>query len=262
MKVDLNGKVALVTGAATGIGRAIALAMARNGASVVVNDLTGRGEETRDEITRSGQRTALIHADVSKRDEVNRLISQTETEFGGIDILVGNAGVNTAGEQRRPIHEFAETEWHRVIDIDLHGLFYCCRAAAPGMVRRKQGTIITIASTMGIVPIRMQLSYASAKAAVINFTRSIALELGPHGIRANAVAPGSTLTEGTRELFYTPEKKELAESLLSHVPLGRTGSPEEIANAALFLASPDASYVTGTVLVVDGGWTAGFARDW
>ena len=149
-----------------------------------------------------------------------------------------------------------------MIDVDLTGLFYCCRAATPGMVKRKQGVIVNIASTMGIVPIRKQLPYAAAKAGAINFTRSIALELGPYGIRANAIAPGSTLTRGTRELFYNPEKQDLAKSLLSHVALGRAGEPEEIANAALFLASPAASYITGTVLVVDGGWTAGFARDW
>ena len=262
MKVDLHGKVALVTGSADGIGRAIALALARNGASIVVNDLEGRGEETKEEITELGQRALLVNADVRRRDEVDHLISEAEREFGGIDILVGNAGVNTPGERRSPIHEFDETEWHRVIDVDLTGLFYCCRAATPGMVKRKQGVIVNIASTMGIVPIRKQLPYAAAKAGVINFTRSIALELGPYGIRANAIAPGSTLTRGTRELFYNPEKQDLAESLLSHVALGRAGEPEEIANAALFLASPAASYITGTVLVVDGGWTAGFARDW
>ena len=115
---------------------------------------------------------------------------------------------------------------------------------------------------MGLVPVRQQLAYASAKAAVINFTRSIALELGPFGIRANSVAPGSTLTQGTKEFFYNPEKQEMAQSLLSHVPLGRVGQTEEIAAAVLFLASPAASYITGTVLSVDGGWTAGFVRHW
>ena len=206
MKVDLNGKVALVTGSGDGIGRAIALALARNGASIVVNDLEARGEETREEITELGQQALLVNADVRKRGEVDHLVSEAEREFGGIDILVGNAGVNTPGKRRSPIYEFDETEWHRVIDVDLTGLFHCCRAVTPGMVKRKQGVIVNIASTMGIVPIRKQVPYAAAKAGVINLTRSIALELGPHGIRANAIAPGSTLTRVTRELFYNPEK--------------------------------------------------------
>ena len=115
---------------------------------------------------------------------------------------------------------------------------------------------------MGVVPIRLQDAYAAAKAAVIHFTRSISLELAPYAIRANAIAPGSILTDGTRALFYNPEKQQMAESLLSHIPLARPGTPEEIANAALFLASPDSSYMTGAVMVVDGGWTAGFAREW
>jgi NAD(P)-dependent dehydrogenase (short-subunit alcohol dehydrogenase family) len=130
------------------------------------------------------------------------------------------------------------------------------------MVQRRSGVIINISSVMGLVPIRLQSAYAAAKAAVINFTRSIALELAPFGIRANAIAPGSVLTDATRALFYNPEKQQMAESLLSHIPLGRPGTPEDIANAALFLASPDSAYMTGTVVVVDGGWTAGFAREW
>lgn len=262
MKVDLNGKVALVTGSGDGIGKAIALTLARNGASIVVNDLETRGEETKEEISQLGQRALLVNADVRNKDEVKHLVSESEREFGCIDILVGNAGVNTPGELRLPINEFDETEWHRVIDVDLNGLFYCCREVTSGMVKRRQGVIVNIASSLGIVPMRNQSAFNAAKAGVINLTRSIALELGPYGIRANAIAPGSTLTRGTRELFYNPDNQDLAESLLSHVALGRVGEVEEVANAALFLASKAASYITGAVLAVDGGWTAGFARDW
>ena len=262
MWVDLDGKVALVTGAAEGIGKSIALALARNGASVVINDLPGRGNDTRDAIAALGQPCRLIAADVCEWEQVEGLVAEAESQLGPIDILIGNAGVNTPGDQRRLIHEYDDKEWHRIMGVDLHGLYYCCRAVTPGMVKRQSGAIVNIASTMGLVPIRQQLAYASAKAAVINFTRSITLELGPHGIRANSVAPGSTLTQGTKELFYTPEKQKMAESLLSHVPLGRVGQTEEIAAAVLFLASPAASYITGTVLTVDGGWTAGFARHW
>lgn len=262
MQVDLNEKVAVVTGAAHGIGKSIALSLAANGASVVVNDLEGQGSETRDAIMALGSPCRLIYADVRDSEQVDRLVSETESELGPIDILIANAGVNTPGEQRRPIYEYEEKEWRRVIGVDLHGLYTCCRAVTPGMVQRKKGVIVTISSTMGIVPIRMQLAYAAAKAAVINFTRSIALELGPFGIRANTVAPGSTLTEQTKKLFYNPEKQKMAESLLSHVPLGRPAEQAEIASAVLFLASPASSYITGAVLAVDGGWTAGFARHW
>lgn len=262
MKVDLDGKVALVTGAGGGIGRVIAITLALNGAEVIVNDLDNRGEQTAEEIIKLKGRSVFIRGDVSSRQSVDLMIKSAESRFKGIDILVNNAGVNSPAEQRRPIHEFDDKEWHRVIDVDLNGLFYCCRAATPRMVERKAGTIINISSVLGIIPARLQSPFIAAKAAVINFTRAMALELAPFGIRVNAIAPGSILTEGTKSLFYNPERRAVAESLLSHIPLGRPGTPEEVANAVLFLASPDSSYITGTVLTVDGGWTAGFARDW
>ncbi|MBI3667637.1 MAG: SDR family oxidoreductase, partial [Acidobacteria bacterium] len=231
-------------------------------AVVVVNDIHETGELTSEEIRQLGRESLFLRADVSNRAEVQRMVEQADQRFGRIDILVNNAGIGTAAEHRRPIHEFDEAEWHRILNVDLNSLYYCCRAVSPGMVARRAGNIINIASVMGLVPIRRQIPYAAAKAGVINFSRSAALELGPFGIRVNAIAPGSTLTEGTRTLFYNPERKALAESLLSHIPLGRPATPEDIAPAALFLASPDASYITGAVITVDGGWTAGFARDW
>lgn len=262
LRVDLRGKAALVTGAGDGIGRAIALAYAANGASLAVNDLEGRGGSTVEEARQLGAEAEFIPADVSRREEVERLAAAAEERFGRIDILVNNAGVNTPGEQRRPIHEYDECEWRRILSVDLDGVFHGCRVVAPGMAARRAGVIINIASIMGVVPIRLQSAFATAKAAVLHFTRSIALELAPLGIRANAIAPGSILTRGTTALFYNPEKQALAADLLSHIPLGRPGAPEEIASAALFLASDASSYMTGAVMVVDGGWTAGFARDW
>jgi|ERR1700722_283194 NAD(P)-dependent dehydrogenase (short-subunit alcohol dehydrogenase family) len=262
MKVDLSGRVALITGGAAGIGQAISLAMAANGATIVVVDLQGSSDDTIQEILKLGQPCAFFPADVSKVDEVNQVVAAAEKEFGRIDILVNNAGTNTPGPLRRNIYEYDTAEWHRILSIDLDGLYYFSRAVTPGMVARKSGVVINIASVMGLVPIRLQSPFSAAKAGVINLSRSMALELGPHGIRVNALAPGSILTRRTRELFYSPEKRTVSESLLSHVPLGRPGEPAEIANAALFLASDDSSYVTGTVLTVDGGWTAGFARDW
>jgi 3-oxoacyl-[acyl-carrier protein] reductase len=262
MRVDLKAKVALVTGSAEGIGKAIAIALAANGASVIVNDLESQEEQTTQECQKLGSSSAFIAADVSDRNEVDKLIETAESKFGRIDILVNNAGGGTPGPLRRNIHEHNEAEWHRVLKLNLDSLYYCCRAASSGMVARRDGVIINIASVLGLVPIRLNVAYASAKAAVINFSRCTALELAPFGIRVNAIAPGSILTRRTRELFYDAGKEKLAESLLSHIPLGRPGNPDEIANAALFLASNASSYVTGTVLTVDGGWTAGFAREW
>jgi 3-oxoacyl-[acyl-carrier protein] reductase len=262
MQVDLKDKTALVTGAGAGIGKAIALALASNGAHVIVNDYAETGEQTVAEIRAMGRDSMFLRGDVSRREEVERMVRETTARFPAIDVLVNNAGVGTSPAHRKPVHEFAYSEWDRVLNIDLNGVFYFTRAVSVGMVARRTGSIINIASVVGIVPMRLQIPYVAAKAAVINFSRAAALELAPHGIRVNAIAPGSTLTRATQELFYNAGNKAVADSLLSHIPLGRPGTPEEIAHAALFLAAPEASYITGTVISVDGGWTAGFARDW
>jgi NAD(P)-dependent dehydrogenase (short-subunit alcohol dehydrogenase family) len=257
MQVDLAGKVAWVTGSGSGIGKAIALALARNGATVVGSDINQTGQATADQI---GGTATFFLGDVSRPEDVERIVAASETAFGRIDILVNNAGIGVAANHRRPVQEFDADEWRRVVDVDLNGLFYCTRAVSPGMVKRRAGVIVNIASVMGMMPIRMQIPYAAAKAGVVNFSRSSALELAPHGIRVNAIAPGSTLTAGTRAIFYS--NKPVAESLLSHIPLGRPAEVEDIAHAAVFLVAPESSYITGTVLTVDGGWTAGFAQTW
>ncbi|MEO8130461.1 MAG: SDR family NAD(P)-dependent oxidoreductase [Bryobacteraceae bacterium] len=262
MKVDLARNVALVTGGGSGIGKASAKLLAANGAIVAVNDVSASGKSTADEILESGGKAAFFQCDVSDRLGVDRMVADVVRQLGGIDILVNNAGCGAKPEHRLPIHEFDHDEWQRLIDVDLSSIFYCCRAVSPAMVERRSGVIINIASIVGLVPIRRQIAYAAAKAGVVNFSRAAALELGSFGIRVNAVAPGSTLTAGTQAIFYNPEKKALADSLISHIPLGRPGTPEDIANAVLFLAAPESSYITGTVITVDGGWTAGFARDW
>src|SRR6185436_18722491 len=180
-----------------------------------------------------------------------------------LDILVNNAGTNTLHE-RVNIDQFSLPEWDRILKVDLTGLFLVSRLAARPMLSQGSGRIINIASVAGLVPLRLQSAYVAAKAGVVNLTRSMALELGPQGILTNCVAPGSIVTRGTRALFYGSEgeKTEIAQSLLSHVPLGRPGTPEEIAHAVTFLVSPEASYINGAVLTVDGGWTAGYTRDW
>jgi NAD(P)-dependent dehydrogenase (short-subunit alcohol dehydrogenase family) len=259
MRVELKDRVALVTGAARGIGRAIALALADNGATVAVNDVID-GEPTCEEIRGRGGKAAFYPADVSDVDAVNAMVASVESDLGPIDILVNNAAVGP--EQRVLVDEFLDSDWHRVISVGLDGVFYCSRAVSARMTKRGKGTIINIGSVFGVAPARLQCSYTAAKAGVLNFTRSHAIEVGHYGVRVNGIAPGSILTEGTKTLFYNPESKQKAESLLSHVPLGKPGEPEDIAAAVLYLASDDAKYVTGHVLVVDGGWTTGFTRDW
>jgi NAD(P)-dependent dehydrogenase (short-subunit alcohol dehydrogenase family) len=261
MKVDLAGRVALITGSGQGIGQAMAYAFSENGAVIAVNDIKPTGDQTVAEIEKRGGKAKFYQGDVGDVDVVNAMIAAVEDDLGPIDILVNNAGINL-GKERHPIHEFLDDDWHRILRVDLDGLFYCSRAASARMVKRRKGTIINISSAFGVVPVRVQSAFAAAKAGVINFTRSHALEVGQYGIRVNAIAPGSILVEGTKSMFYSPEGKKLGDSLLSHVCLGRPGTPEDIAKGALYLASDDASYVTATVLVIDGGWTAGFARDW
>ncbi|HLI34034.1 MAG TPA: 3-oxoacyl-ACP reductase FabG [Terriglobia bacterium] len=261
MNVNLSERVALVTGGARGIGKAIAEALAQNGAVVAVNDINPGGEAAADGIRRKGGRAAFYQADIGDARAVNEMVAIVEKDLGPIAILVNNAGINVVKE-RRPVHDFLDADWRAILRVDLDGVFYCSRAVSSNMVRRRKGVIINIGSILGIVPMRLQSAFDAAKAGMLNFTRGHALEAAPHGIRVNAIAPGSILTDVTQELFYNPASQRLAESLLAHIPLGKPGEPEDIANAVLFLVSDEARYITGHVLVVDGGWTVGFARDW
>jgi NAD(P)-dependent dehydrogenase (short-subunit alcohol dehydrogenase family) len=249
MKVNLENHVALVTGAARGIGEAIAHTLAANGARVVRTDREAGGE--------------VVAMDVTQPAQVKSVIADTVRRLGRLDILVNNAGINTMAH-RVNIDQFPLEEWERILKVDLTGVFNVTHAGAAPMIQQGGGRIINIASVMGVVGARLQCAFTAAKAGVINLTRSTALELAPHGILVNCVAPGSTLTEGTKQLFYSQDAlmKERANRMLSHVPLGRPGTTEEIAHAVLFFAAPASSYITGQILSVDGGWTAGgFFRD-
>lgn len=264
MQVDLKEQVALVTGGAQGIGQAIVESLAENGAAVAIFDLDEESaRRAADELTARGRRAIALAGDVAAPLRMADVAEEILHQLGPISILVNNAGINTA-KDRRPIHEYSDSDWNNILRVDLTGVFTVTKAIVPTMLKRGGGRIVNIASVAGLVPLRLQSAYVAAKAGVVNLTRSMALELGPLGILSNCVAPGSIVTRGTRALFYgaEDEKTEIAKSLLSHVPLGRPGTPEEIAHAVTFLVSPEASYINGAVLTVDGGWTAGYTRDW
>jgi 3-oxoacyl-[acyl-carrier protein] reductase len=258
MKTDLSGKVSLVTGAARGIGQAIADRFAASGSTVYYSDVDAAGAEAA--ANSSGSRHAAL--DVTKRKQVQDVLARIENECGRLDIVVNNAGVNTIAN-RVTIEQFPREEWDRVLEVDLNGVYEVSHAAAGIMKRQRSGRIINIASIAGLVPLRLQCAFIAAKAAVVNLTKGMALELGPSGILVNGIAPGSTLTEGTKQLFYGEDGtfRSRVQQMLDHVPLGRPGTTNEIAVAALFLADPENTYMNGHILVVDGGWTAGYHRE-
>jgi NAD(P)-dependent dehydrogenase (short-subunit alcohol dehydrogenase family) len=259
MKCELEGQVSLVTGAARGIGQAIADRFARNGSITYYTDLVLAEVQATAAATPNGRAMKL---DVTKPAEIAEVVKQVVTECGRLDILVNNAGVNTMAH-RVTIDQFPREEWDRILAVDLTGVYEMSRAASAIMREQKRGRIVNIASIAGLVPLRLQCAFVAAKAGVVNLTKAMALELGPHGILVNGIAPGSTLTEGTRKLFYGDDGmfKESVQRMLDHVSLGRPGTVEEIAVAALFLADPENSYMNGHILTVDGGWTAGYTRD-
>ena len=259
MRVDLNGKVALVTGAARGIGEAIADRLAENGATVWYTDVEDASAAVAASKCKNGRHAAL---NVTDAEAAVAIVQHIVAESGRLDILINNAGVNTLAH-RVTIDEFPSAEWQRIIDVDLTGVFNVSRAAAGVMKARRSGRIVNVASVAGLVPLRLQSAFVAAKAGVVNLSRAMAIELGGHGVLVNCVAPGSTLTEGTRQLFYGDDGlfRESVQKLLDHIPLGRPGTVDEIAHAVLFLAAPESSYINGAVLTVDGGWTAGYLRE-
>jgi NAD(P)-dependent dehydrogenase (short-subunit alcohol dehydrogenase family) len=258
MRVDLTGKVALVTGAARNIGKAIADALAANGARVAYADLDAAGAEA---AARSAGGLG-VPLDVSDEGQAAAAVERVVRELGRLDVLVNNAGINTMAH-RVTIDQFPRSEWDRILAVDLTGVYLMSKPAAGVMARQGAGRIINIASIAGLVPLRLQCAFVAAKAGLVNLTKAMALELGPRGVLVNGIAPGSILTEGTKQLFYGPDGQFHAnmQRMLDHVPLGRPGTSEEVAHAALFLAAPESSYINGHILTVDGGWTAGYTRD-
>jgi 3-oxoacyl-[acyl-carrier protein] reductase len=243
-----EGSVALVTGASRGIGRAIALDLAANGVSVAIHyhAQAAEAQAVAEQILQADGKAKVYQADVSVEADVQRMCRDIKRDFGRLDILVNNAGITKDGF----VTMMSESKWQDVMDTNLKGTFLCTREALKIMHRQKRGSIVNVASTSGLTGQPGQLNYSAAKGGMISFTKGLAREVAPHGIRANVVAPGFTETDMTRQMEPATLKK-----YLEMVPLGRIGKPEEIAYMVTFLASERAAYITGKVFVVDGGLT-------
>ena len=245
MSMFLENKVALVTGAAQGLGKAIALGLAQEGARVVVSDVNlEEAQRTVKEIESLGRQTLVFKADVSQSKEVNEMVDKILDKLGKIDILINNAGITADALLIR----MKEADWDRVIEINLKGAFNCLKAVAKPMFKARSGKVVNVASVIGLIGNVGQANYAASKAGIIGLTKSSARELAPRGINVNAVAPGFIKTLMTEKLAAAAK-----EEMRRRIPLGRLGTPEDVAEVVLFLVSDRASYINGQVINVDGG---------
>jgi 2-dehydro-3-deoxy-D-gluconate 5-dehydrogenase len=250
----LDGQVALVTGAGRGIGRALAEGLALSGADVAITELPEQlaaGEAAAREIAEAtGRRCRAFALDVRRVDIIDALVGEVGEVFSRIDVLVNNAGVQVL----RSALEVSESDWDAVLDVDLKGVFFCARAAGRRMIAQgTPGSIVNVASQMGLVGYFQRAAYCSAKAGVVNLTRVLALEWAPHGIRVNAIAPTFIRTPLGEQ---TLKDEAFRKDILARIPLGRIGEPEDVVGSVVFLASPASALVTGHTLAVDGGWTS------
>ncbi|OPX32796.1 MAG: hypothetical protein B1H40_01605 [Candidatus Latescibacteria bacterium 4484_181] len=245
MMRGLENKIAIVTGAGQGIGQAIAVRLAQEGAEVVISDINLQSaEQTASRIRQMGRKSLALKADVANFEDVQAMVEKSTQEFGRVDILVNNAGVT----KDNLLVRMTQQQWDWVISVNLKGAFNCTKAVVPLMMRNRYGRIINIASVIGLVGNTGQANYAASKAGIIGLTKSAAKELASRGITVNAVAPGYIQTEMTERL---PEQAK--EAFLKTVPLQRVGLPQDVAGVVAFLASEDASYITGQVINIDGG---------
>ena len=248
--MKLKDKVALVTGGSRGIGKAICMAFASEGAAVAVNATTFEGaDRTAEEIRRGGGRAMAVKANVAEPGEVSEMVDKVVAQFGRLDILVNNAGISMA----KPSAEIPLEDWKRAIDIDLNGVFYCSQAAGRQMLRQKGGNIINMSSMYGIVVAPARAAYSTSKGGINAMTKVLAVEWAGSNIRVNAICPGYITTELITDLIGRGVLDEA--KLARRCPMGRLGNVDEVAKVALFLASEDSSYINGQSIVVDGGWS-------
>ena len=254
----LSGRVAVVTGSSSGLGRAIAVRLAAEGAAVVVSDVREDprqgGEPTERVIAQSGGTCARIQADVSRASDVDALVAGTVQRFGRLDVMVNNAGIS--GAHSKPLLETTEADWDAIMAVNLRGVFLCCKRAIAEMMGQElvgevRGRVINISSQHGMIGPPGHLAYATSKGGVINLTRQVAVDYGRHGILVNAVAPGKIMLGPVEDA-----DPEVMAYSYARTPFARLGRPEDVAGAAAFLASDDSLYVSGTNLLVDGGWMA------
>lgn len=252
---DLRERIALVTGAASGLGRQIALGLASFGADLAVADINFAGaKETAEKIRAIGKRTVPLKVDVTQWDDVKAMIDQTLEEFGRIDICFNIPGINI----RKPALDLSPEEYGQVVDLNLKGIFHCCKAVGAVMVKQRRGKVINMASIFGVCGGQTQAAYASSKGGIVQLTKVLALEWAPHNVQVNTLAPGYHMTMGpiAKQYLETPEGKVMQERILEKIPQGRIAHAAEIIGPAVFLASDASNYLTGAVLVPDGGWTA------
>jgi NAD(P)-dependent dehydrogenase (short-subunit alcohol dehydrogenase family) len=248
---SLKGKIAIVTGSSKGIGKAIALSLSREGADLVVLSRHLKDVElVKEKIVNEGGKALALQIDISQKEEVYRLVNKTLSEYGQIDILVNNAGISPIPKRAEDV---SEAEWDQMMAVNLKGLFFCCQAVGKEMIKQKHGKIINMSSVLGVTVRKGLLGYCVTKAAIIQMTKALAVEWAKYNIKVNALAPSWVDTEFIKALDATPKIKQ---SYIDSTPLGRFAVPEDIVGAAIYLASDVSDYVTGSTLLIDGGWTS------